>query len=500
MRRPVTELERERKYEIAPGTAVPRFSGNGTVRGQDAPVEQLLDATYYDTEGFALAAAGITLRRRVGGKDAGWHLKLPVAQDTREELRVPLDAEDAKVPRELRQLLRAYTLEGKLLPMAHLKTDRFEHELSDAAGHVVATVTDDHVTGEVGGETARLDSWRELEVELATDAPPELLDELESTLADAGARASAWPSKLRRLIGDRVPASPSPGKRPDAGEVVGTYLRDQLAALRRADVGVRRDVDDSVHQLRVASRKLRSALRTFSSIVDDERVASVAEELKWLGGELGPARDNEVTEALLRDWFLDAPDALVAGPVEQYLTRRFSRDAVELRARAVTALESRRYLALVRELDAVVAEVANGRGPAREVLRAPVRQAERKLRKAQRAADGKSGAELERALHDVRKKAKRARYAADVVRPVYGTKLRKWRTGVKRVQQALGEHQDWVVARPVVLRLGVDGRDEGVGFSFGVVYGSADTILRAKRDEFTTRWGKLAKGKRPRWL
>ncbi|MEW2506593.1 CYTH and CHAD domain-containing protein [Amycolatopsis sp. NPDC047767] len=504
MNRPVVEIERERKYEVAQDTVVPEFVGGGTVQGQDAPAEEKLDATYYDTTEFSLVRAGITLRRRVGGHDAGWHLKLPVGPDEREELQVPLDADadaDAgKVPGELNRLLRAHTLGRKLLPIAHLKTDRFSHRLTDSAGQVVATVTDDHVTGEVGGKTARLDRWREIEVELAGDAAPELLDELESTLVDAGARTSRWPSKLRRLIGDRVPDGQVTGKRPDAGEIVGAYLREQLAALQRADVGVRRDVEDSVHQLRVASRKLRSALRTFSSIVDDDRIPNVTRELKWLGGELSPARDGEVVEALVRGWVDGAPAELVVGPVDQFLTRRFAREAVDARKKVLEALRSKRYLVLVQELDAVVSGVPTDTGPARSVLRKPVRKAAGNLRKAEQAAHGLSGRELEHALHDVRKKAKRARYAADVVRPVFGGKVRGWRKNVKNVQELLGEHQDWVVAGPVVYRLGVDGHDEGVGFTFGVLYGTAGGVRAGMRREFVSRWKRLEKGDAPKWL
>ncbi|MEU4668132.1 CYTH and CHAD domain-containing protein [Amycolatopsis sp. NPDC023774] len=500
MNRPVVEIERERKYEVAQDAVVPEFAGGGTVQGQDAPAEERLDATYYDTAGFSLVRAGITLRRRVGGHDAGWHLKLPVGPDEREELQVPLGADDGKVPPELSRLLRAHTLGSKLLPIAHLKTDRFSRRLTDSSGQVVATVTDDHVTGEVGGETARLDRWREIEVELAGDAAPELLDELESTLVDAGARTSRWPSKLRRLIGDRVPDAQVVAKQPDAGEVVGANLREQFAALQRADIGVRRDVEDSVHRLRVASRKLRSALRTFSSIVDDDRIPGVTRELKWLGGELGPARDGEVVEALVREWVDGAPAELVVGPVDQFLTRRFSRDAVAARERALEALQGERYLALVQELDAVVSGVPTDAGPAKNVLRKPVRKAAGKLRKAEKAAHGLSGRELEHALHGVRKKAKRARYAADVVRPVFGGKVRAWRKNVKTVQQLLGAHQDWVVAGPVVYRLGVDGHDEGVGFTFGVLYGTGGGVREGMRREFVSRWQQLEKGAAPKWL
>ncbi|HEY2064303.1 MAG TPA: CYTH and CHAD domain-containing protein, partial [Amycolatopsis sp.] len=434
MRGPIAGIERERKYEIGETTGIPALVGTGPVRSQAAPAEHFLDATYYDTIGFALAQKGITLRRRTGGEDAGWHLKLPIGPDTREELTVPLGADELKVPKELSRLVRAYTLGHKLVPIAHLKTDRFAHQLTDGEGHPVATLTDDHVTGEAGGESARLDRWRELEIELAPEVAPDVLDKLERALTGAGAKASPWPSKLRRLIGDRVPARKKPAKRPDAGTVVVGYLQEQAARLRQADVGVRRDADDSVHQMRVAVRKLRSALRTFESIVDGSATAELRAELKWLGQRLGPARDLEVSADLVAAGLDRLPPELVVGPVRQYVTRYFAREQTVARERVVGTVDGKRYLRLLRSLDAVLSEpplTAVAGKPARKGLRKPVRKAVRKMERAEKASRGLSGKAREVALHGVRKKAKRVRYALDVVRPV--EKVGGWRKRVKSV-------------------------------------------------------------------
>jgi CHAD domain-containing protein len=464
----------------------------------------MLDASYYDTRTFRLAKAGITLRRRVGGHDAGWHVKLPVSADERQEIQLPLGGDAQKVPGRLKRLVRAYTLGEKLVPIAHLRTDRFAHRLADGEGRTVATLTDDHVTGEAGGETARLDEWRELELELDPGAEPGLLDEFDRALGEAGLSVSPWPSKLRRLIGDRVPTPRRARKKPTAGDVVLVSLREHYDRLRRADVGVRLDVDDSVHQMRVASRKLRSALRTFGSIVDNEAADAVAAELKWLGHELAPARDTEVTEERLLAQLDGVPVELVFGPLRQYLTRYFAREGQQGRTRAVEALEGKRYRDLLRALDAVLedpAQTAKGRKPAKAALRKPVRKAARKLRRAQAGTRGLAGAELETALHDVRKKAKRARYAADTVKPVYGKKLRAWRKNVKAVQRTLGAHQDTVVGREVLHHLAVAGHGEGQNtFTFGVLYGQDAAKAAELREEFAGQWRRLRKGDRPGWL
>ncbi|WP_284749388.1 CYTH and CHAD domain-containing protein [Amycolatopsis sp. RTGN1] len=499
MAAPSSVIERERKYEIVAGSGVPQLVGVAGVAIQDDPVEHILDASYYDTASFRLARSGITLRRRVGGHDAGWHLKLPVSADERQEIQLPLGGDPNKVPGRLRRLVRAYTLGEKLVPIAHLRTDRFAHRLADGDGRTVAILTDDHVTGEAGGETARLDEWRELELELDPATDPGRLEEFDRALAEAGASASPWPSKLRRLIGDRVPAPPRGRKKPRAGEVVLTSLREHYGRLCRADVGVRLDVEDSVHQMRVATRKLRSALRTFGSIVDVS--APLADELKWLGQQLAPARDAEVSEQRLREQLDDLPSELVFGPLRQYLTRYFAREAEEGRTRALAALEGKRYRNLLRALDKVVTDpplTGRARKPAKSALRKPLRKAAEKLRRAEAAARDLDGLELETALHEVRKKAKRARYAADTVKPVYGKKLREWRKNVKAVQRTLGEHQDTTVGRDVLHHLAIAGHAEGQNtFTFGMVYERDAEAAERLRERFAGEWRRLRKGGRP---
>ncbi|MFD8494518.1 CHAD domain-containing protein [Amycolatopsis sp. NPDC059657] len=495
MAAPVSQMERERKYDLGAGGQVPILAGAGAVVRQEGPVEQLLDATYFDTEDYRLARAGITLRRRTGGDDAGWHLKLPVSADAREELQVPLRRNNpSKVPGRLARLVTAYTAGSRLVPIAHLKTDRFSYRLADADGHVLATLTDDHVTGEAGGAVAHIDSWRELEVELEEGAEPRLLDDLDRALVPSGASASKYPSKVRRLVGELVPKRRPVkiGKKPDAGAVVLGYLREQFDHLRRNDIGVRRDTDDAVHQMRVASRRLRGAFRTFKKIIDVPE--SLSAELKWLAGELGPARDTEVMAATLNKQLDELPPEFVLGRVRQLLVRHFSRESEEGRTRAVEALNSKRYLTLLSTLDDVLESpplTKRARRPARKELRKAVREASAKLERAE-AATHDASSDLDTALHETRKKAKRARYAADAVRPVLGKKLGKWRKKVKAVQSTLGEHQDTVVTRETLYRLAIGAfRDGDNSFTYGLLHGHNTELAHAKQREFRTQWKKL---------
>src|SRR4029077_7823362 len=113
--------------------------------------------------------------------------------------------------------------------------------------------------------------------------------------------APAAPARRTRP-GRVAPAPPHPvpiaGTRPkpsaSAADVVKAYLKVQVAALRSLEPAVRADEFDSVHQMRVATRRLRDSLRSFGSVIPRSRTAQVAAELKWLGGLLGEARDGEV--------------------------------------------------------------------------------------------------------------------------------------------------------------------------------------------------------------
>ncbi|WP_410663981.1 CHAD domain-containing protein [Amycolatopsis sp. lyj-84] len=493
---PVAEAEIERKYDLAADKPIPPLVPAGPVTNQADPRIDVLDATYFDTADFRLAQAGITLRRRLGGSDEGWHLKLPVSEDRREELRLPLSGKPDKVPGALARLVRARTLGAKLVQAAHLRTERTSYALLDAEGREVATLTDDVVTGEAGGEKAHLDRWREIEIELSPGTDPDVLDSLDRAVVNAGAKRSRWPSKLRRLTDELVPSAAGA-----SGSVLADYFAEQLDALRRNDIGVRRDVEDSVHQMRVAARRLRSALKTFRRSLDADVANGLATELRWLGGELGPARDNEVMEERLHEEVKALPSELVLGNVGQLMTRHFSREAEEAKARAIRALDSKRYTDLLRALEKLVAKPKKIKDGKKE-LRKAVARSDRKLRDAVAVAAAlRPGLEQDAALHEVRKKAKRARYAAETVQPVTGKKLRKWRKNVKAVQTTLGVHHDVVVTREVLRLLGLRAYAESENaFTYGLLHGRSVATAEAAHRRFAGEWQTVRKGSRPNWL
>ncbi len=206
---PDEHLETEQKYEADADFVLPDFGGLAGVKAA-MPRRYYLSATYFDTDDLDLIKNRITLRRRAGGTDEGWHLKRQVRKDTRQELHLPLGGEGAAsdpgtVPATLAAQVEDITAGKSLRPIAILDTERTVVPLTSKAGKPLAEVADDRVTatrlGELSDEPL---TWREIEVEVAeADSPegPGLLEAVGQLLRGAGARRSPSASKLGRLLG-----------------------------------------------------------------------------------------------------------------------------------------------------------------------------------------------------------------------------------------------------------------------------------------------------------
>ena len=505
-------------------------AGVAAVTRQDP---EILDAVYYDTADLRLIRAGVTLRRRTGGDDAGWHLKLPAGTGTRDEIRLPLAAPDGKpagkpaagaasgqagtlaatprtraagtVPKELSALVRARTRGAALVPVVRIRTRRDVLRLLDDASRTLAEIAADHVSAAPLDRSAAT-SWDE--VELVTGHPG-LLKAIDARLREAGARPAATATKLQRALGGQLPAvvaaegSP-PTARSSAREMVLYYVRQQVLAIMRYDPLVRRDEPDAVHQMRVATRRARSALQAFGQIIERERTRPLCEELKWLAAELGQARDGEVLLARLTAELTAIPPALVVGPVQARTTGHFTAQLGQAAKTALHALDGQRYLHLLNDLDALLADPPLTPLAARKAgrtLAKPVRRAARRLQRALAAVP--AAEDQDAAIHEARKAAKRARYATEVALPPLGGKARRQLVRAKKLQELLGDHHDSVVARTVLGGLADQARAAGEDtFTYGVMYerqacqaaeierALPQFAIRAKKVEVTARRGR----------
>lgn len=499
-------MEHETKLDVPDGAAVPDLTHlPGVV---SVAVEEVdLAAQYFDTADVRLLRARTTLRRRTGGADEGWHLKRPLQGDRRSETHLPLGRATRTVPAPLRRLVRVHVRDATLVPVATLRTHRTLHRLLDAEGTVLAEVCDDVVDGRVGDAEGTGSSWREWEVELAA-GDEALLAAAVTALTAAGATPSDRASKVGRVLDPvlREHARPEPSsglRRKAAGNVVWEHLAAQVARLQEHDPLVRGDEPDAVHQMRVASRRLRSALKTFRPLLDRSVTDPLRSELKALGRVLGDARDAEVQRDRLRS-ALDAQDGtLVLGPVARRLELedgyRAAHDAV------LEHLESERYLTLLDDLDALVTTSPwrdKADRKAATVLTRRVRKADKAFRAAAtHALELPDGDEQDDALHETRKAAKRARYAAEAVAPALGSGAAAYAEAVEAVQDALGEHQDGVTARRLLRETATRAHLQGENaFTFGILHGLEQRRGADAQDAFRAAWAEASRKRHRSWL
>lgn len=506
----VTHLEVERTYEVPADVPVPPLTGLPGVAQVAAPVLHELVATYFDTAVLTLARRRITVRRRTGGEDAGWHLKLPAGVDARTELRRPLGRAVHTVPAAVVAPVRVHVRSRRLAPVAVavVTNHRQVHRLLDGAGAVLAELCDDHVTAEALGDQPGMNRWREWEVELVTGSV-ELLEAVQAQLLTSGAVISASPSKLGRALGFRLPPpEPSPEALPDrtdAGTAALGAVRQQVATLVRSDPLVRADAPDSVHQLRVATRTLRSLLATYRPVLDRATTDPLRAELRWVAGVLGHARDAEVLRARCAELLVTQPAGLVLGPVQRRLDRELAKAYRDGHRDVVRTLDGARWFALLDGLDALLVDpplTDRAHEPAADVLPHCVRKDLTHLRAAVDADDAApTPQDRTELLHEVRKRAKRLRYACESVEPVCGKPARKLGRAAKQVQTVLGEHQDAAVTRQLLRDTAARAHAAGEPtFTYGRLDAMEEQRGTGTEEHFAQAWATLSDKNRRRWL
>lgn len=501
-------LEREVKLGVWPGFRLPDLDGvlEG-IEGSPAP-EQRLDALYFDTPDLRLARSGITFRHR---SPEGWTLKLP--QDdgdadilARHELTVAGD--ERAVPAELASLVTAWVRTSSLAPVARLHTLRRRVLLSDGNGAVVGEVADDEVSVLHGRRLAL--RFREVEVELAADAPEELLERVVTRLRAAGAGAVDPVPKVTRALGPKAFEPPELAERHadvagTAASVIHQALRASVRRLLDHDLAVRLGGVEGVHQARVATRRMRSDLRTFRPLLDEGWANGLRVELGWLAGALGEVRDADVLLERLGSAAarLRPVDAEAAGVV----LARLEVERTHARGRLLRVLDAPRYLQLLDQLvDAVSGPSTDGPSPrwllpeadvpAFTVLPTLVQRPWKHLREAVQAAGPDAGDEQ---LHEVRIKAKRCRYAAEAAAPAVGKPARRLADVVAGVQEVLGDHHDAVVAE-AWLRSAAQELDPAGALVAGQLIAVQRAAAEASRDAWPAAWRKADEGKLRAWL
>jgi CHAD domain-containing protein len=463
-------LEREVKLGAGPAFHLPDLAG--VIEGVAvAPPETVrMDTVYYDTPDLRLARWGVSLRHRAG---EGWTLKLapppsapgrPTAVLERDELTFEGGAK--KPPAGALEVVRAYVRRSELVPVARLSTVRRRVRLVDATGTRVAEVVDDEVSVRDGRRVAA--RFREIEVEVpsvngdGTQAGDGILTPLVTRLRGAGAGAPDPTPKHIRALGPRALEPPEVAPEPllpnaPAKDVTRRAIAESVAALLHHDPLVRTGRDpEAVHQARVATRKLRSNLRTFAPLLDVEWTEPLSAELGWLAMGLGAVRDREVLLQRLRDQTASLPanDQRSAEALLHLLVEEIE----GLRKKLIEDLNSQRYIDLLENLVAAAhspVSLHEAEQPAATVLPPLATTPWKRLRAAvEQLPDEPADPEL----HRIRILAKRTRYAAEAVAPVIGVKAEEFARAAAKLQTVLGEHQDSVTAQAWLRAVRVTGR------------------------------------------
>ena len=565
-------LEVEAKFSVSQDlptpvlTDLPGIADIGTTRSE------ALSAIYYDTKDLRLTRAKITLRRRTGGHDDGWHIKLPSSAG-RTELHHELgEAVDGvyTVPAQLLAHVRSIIRNHPVEPIAQVDNQRTEQVLVDASGAARAEFCDDHVTAFSFLPGGKQTSWREWEIELAGDLPgseegTSFIRTATKQFIAAGARVSASPSKLASALGDSVNNAPLPpsllkpdvDKKSPAAAVVKALAanRDKLVAY---DPKVRADEWDSIHQMRVATRELRSHMETFHGVISGDKIAHIEAELKLLASILGLARDAEVVDQRWQSLLAAEDSDTLDENTRNHIANDMGREYTRAHRKAVAALDSERYLELLDSLDELLAhppletaapeseqdsesslvdaasedtnpvvpsapetpetletpealeadgEHEGDEDKAAEELSEKPQKSEKEEKAEAKAAAKKAAKEMERVLaahldeayqkllkrhkkasknwhndeltlhereeyyHDMRKAAKKLRYAAEAAGAATKLKTKGLYAACKKMQSVLGDFQDSVTSRDKLLHLAQAARRRGEDtFGYGLLY------------------------------
>jgi CHAD domain-containing protein len=499
-------IEREIKLTADADLTLPDLTQTlaGVAVGSVSRVQ--LDAIYYDTPTLSMARWGVTLRSRTGEPGPIWTLK--VASNAKSpglsRHEYLFDEPLGPVPVGARQAARALTRSQALAPVVRLHTDRTQFTLH-LDGRPLVKVCDDVVTAHDGPED--VGAFREIELELASDdVDLKAVKAVSACLRAAGCRADDPMPKAVRALGPRALGPPDVeviaiGKRATTKALVRHVIGKSVAQLIDGHAGVwMGDDPEDLHVFRVAARRLRSDLHTFSPLLDHNWTGWLRDELAWLGAEVGMGRDADVLAERLRSQMKRLPreDAESA----DLLLQRLTDNAGAAREHVVAALSADRYVSLLDALVDAGREPLFAAGepdladqPARAVFIDLVRKPWRRLR---RDAEALARESPDLAFHAVRIRSKRARYAAEAVAPVYGRAARRFAEAVAEVQTVLGDHQDTAVAEAWL-------RDAAKGVpSARLVIGELVAIERLERarlrKQFKSVWRKAKRRKLRTWL
>jgi CHAD domain-containing protein len=472
-------VERETKLMVDDSFRLPRLRGRALPR-------RVFTSTYYDTPDHCLARAHVTMRYRIEGRLGVWQLKLPLDGSRRE---VEVRGETGQVPEVFTKAL-IVLLEGKsVVPIATLRTWRTGVRVP-LGGRADADVVLDSVSVMAGGRV--IQQFCELEIEWLHGYQPqgEFLTEL---LKKAGAKAHDGRPKLFRALSL---AYDHPRQLP-AHAPLNSHLRHALTmyvqALKRFDPGTRLGGEpEDLHQMRVAVRRLRAALRSARRLLDPDWADPLTAGLMWLGRLFGYGRDLDVQIEYFRN------EAKGLKPQDRRPIERFVASLEEGRQTFQQLLndemKSAAYLGFLSKLELAAHEPVIVEHDL-TLANIAARQFKNLCKTMRRLPEHPSNEEL----HRVRIKAKRARYAAELAEPWLGKRAARFAKSAKSLQDLLGIHQDAVLAEKYGRDLVAQVPGERAAFVSGLLVARAQQRREDVRNRFPGVWRRVKKRGKKAW-
>ena len=474
--------EQENKFEVAQDWVMPPVADLVPDGGRLDQEVRKLHNTYFDTSGAGLRLFGITLRRRIGGSETGWQLKVPSGTARTE---IQSGSQEKTLPPPLAESVEGLLAGESLDPVATIVTARTAYRLLNADGELVLEIADDQVQSGPPDGKSMLHSWRELEAELGPAGKTKDLKRATKLLLHAGASPGTTRNKLDRALGSLLPDGPaSTVESGTVGDLVTTYVAAQCEVLASNDVGMRTG-RPAVHKTRVAARRLRSTLRIFGDVFDAPPAEELDSELKWYADVLGQVRDRDILSSRLDKQIADLPPEQVRGPVEAEVAKTLDAEREGALLRLNEAMRTPRYQHLVqllrgwRAAPPLTDAAAEDGATAIKYVEKAERKAEKRLRKADDIEE----------LHRARKAFKRARYAGELAKPADG-QMKSVARQAEEMQTLLGEHQDATVAAEFLAKMSADGEiTAGSAFTYGILMANelnrAANIRRSLNSQFS---------------
>ena len=486
--------ERETKLLIDPAVPFPPIEELLAGFGERTTETVAQTATYFDTADLRLTRSGVSVRFR---SDDGWTAKTPEAGAgdglTRNEH--AFGVEVGNPPVAALEAVLPWARSESLSDVARIETRRERTRIFAEDGSIACEVDDDDVRGFVNGELTI--HFREVEVEIPEDGDRAVGRRVVKALRTAGAGTSPSVPKIARVLGDAaatppdLPPPPELDKHSTVTDLVRASISTAAKSLIDHDALVRAGEDpEGVHRARVATRRLRSHLRTFGPLVDEEWSDRLRAELQWLGAELGHVRDADVLLGKIEIHADALPTDLHAASLAITDGLRAQRDRD--RATLLAAMRSPRYVKLLDDL------IDGARSPQMRADRRDdlvmhsvqrlTRHPWKRLRATVKALPRSPSADQ---LHEVRKRAKRTRYAYEATATVVGKSARRTARRLTELQDLLGDHHDATVAFDWLRVAARDQTDPEVAFVAGVI---ADRFIVEERrvgNRWRTAWHRV---------